>query len=90
MELKTATSYEFIKEWFEKAHRSASSQGKSDSAALWRDGLEHLECFRKERDEMLGLLIDVAGSDMAQREEDEGQKSPLLVRIRKAIKKANV
>lgn len=31
------------------------------------------------------LLYDILNSDMAQREEDEGQKSELLERVRKAV-----
>jgi hypothetical protein len=52
----TATSYEFVKNWFQKAQKSAAAQGKSDSAALWRDGLEHLESMKKERDEAVAAL----------------------------------
>ncbi len=47
------TSFEFICEWFEKAANQAQSQGRFDSARLWRDGLEHLKyyhskCTKKE------------------------------------------
>jgi len=36
------TSFGFVAEWFEHAAKTASSQGKRDSAILWKDGLEHL------------------------------------------------
>lgn len=54
--MKTATSYEFVKDWFQRSQKSAASQGKSDSAALWRDGLEHLEHLKAKNDKLLKAL----------------------------------
>ncbi len=42
------TSYEFIKEWFEQCEKKAAAKGFKESAALWRDGLQHLEYFHAE------------------------------------------
>jgi hypothetical protein len=36
------------------------------------------------------LLLEVLNSDMAMREEDEGEISPLLEKIRKTLKKNNL
>jgi hypothetical protein len=57
----TATSYEFTKEWFQKAQKTAASQGKSDSAALWRDGMEHLEDLKAKNDQLREALEWCAG-----------------------------
>lgn len=84
--MKTAVSYETVSTWFAKCANNAGNQGKSESATLWRDGLEHLESFRNERNQAIELLREVLNSDMAMREEDEGQKSKLLSSIRKYIK----
>lgn len=47
-----------VQEWFEKAANNADSQGKSDSAALWRDGLAHLNSLTCQRDELLEEISD--------------------------------
>lgn len=49
---KPHTNYEFIKEWFIKAHQRCMQQRKFESAKLWADGLNHLECLLAERDRL--------------------------------------
>lgn len=45
-----------VQEWFEKAANNADSQGKSDSAALWRDGLAHLNSLTSQSNSLLEAL----------------------------------
>lgn len=54
--MTTAVSYETVSNWFAKAANNAANQGKSESATLWRDGHEHLENFRNQRNEALEAL----------------------------------
>ena len=39
---KRTTSFGFVSDWFTKAMESAKKQGRTDSAMLWKDGLDHL------------------------------------------------
>lgn len=47
-----------------------------------------IDSMGKSRSDLIELLKEIANSDMAQREEDEGQVSPLLKKVRAAIKGA--
>ena len=58
--MATAISYETVRQWFKKAAMTAASQGKSDSAALWRDGLEHLEQLMEQTRGIVGGLGVIA------------------------------
>ena len=40
---KPTTSFEFVCVWFRNAITQAKKQNRQDSAALWQDGLSHLE-----------------------------------------------
>ncbi len=50
------TSFAFVVEWFEKAVKAAESQGKKDSALLWKDGLQHLKYLGDENRKLRELL----------------------------------
>jgi hypothetical protein len=40
---KPAQPFQYVREWFKKCGDRAANMGKHDSAALWRDGLAHLD-----------------------------------------------
>lgn len=48
--MKTAVSFQTVVKWFAIAQANAAAQGKSESATLWKDGLEHLQVMCAERD----------------------------------------
>ena len=57
--VKPDTSFQFIAEWFAKAGAAAARTGKSDSAALWAAGLQHLTHFQRKSelaDKLAGAL----------------------------------
>lgn len=41
-------NFETVLEWFERAKDAAQRQGRSDSAALWHDGIEWLKYWHQE------------------------------------------
>lgn len=41
-------SFEFVRKWFIEAVKEAKRQGRKDSAALWKDGLDHLDAKEAE------------------------------------------
>lgn len=43
---ETAARFETVRAWFGKARDNAEKMGRRDSAALWADGLYHLEQMR--------------------------------------------
>lgn len=43
MKKKPDVGFDFVVEWFSKAHQNALRQGKKDSAALWKDGVDYIQ-----------------------------------------------
>lgn len=48
--------FEFVKDWFKKARKNAEMANKMDSAALWEDGLKHLERLWHKSNRLEGCL----------------------------------
>lgn len=43
--MSAPVSFERVRNWFEKAGTKAAAQGRHESAALWSDGLAHLNAM---------------------------------------------
>ena len=52
----TGTSFEFVLSWMEKAERNARQQNRNDSAALWKDAIDHLKYLNHENKRLAALL----------------------------------
>lgn len=56
---------EFIKDWFHKAIKNAQGVGKLDSAALWADGLAHIEDLQAKLEAAEALIADLQADSKA-------------------------
>lgn len=55
--MSAQADYQYIVKSFQRAAGMADEQGRSGSALLWLDGLEHLESMKSERDDLLAIAI---------------------------------
>lgn len=60
MKSKTSnSSFLFIREWFQRCAKRAAAQGRLDAAALWKDGLHHLD-HQQETIHALSVALETA------------------------------